>query len=190
MWSNFVRNLDFTSRRVRIELGLPAFQVDGRVPTGDEPSHDTRRLSPLAGETRETRIEQFLDHNGPAVLVTNPATSSESISLHRACHHAVYLDRTYDAALFLQSIDRIHRLGLDPMTEVTVHILQATLEGSETIDHLVDASLRGKQADMELLLEGAEIHPLHQDETQPEGDAVDIEALLRFLIGEEVESDL
>lgn len=190
VWSNFVRNLDFVSRRVRIELGLPAFQVDGRVPTGDDPSHDSPTRSPLAGETRETRIERFLDHSGPAVLVTNPATSSESISLHRACHHAIYLDRTYDAALFLQSIDRIHRLGLNPMTEVTVHILQATLEGSQTIDHLVDVSLQGKQADMELLLEGAEIHPLHQDEAQPEGDATDIEALLRFLIGEEVESDL
>ena len=186
VWSNFVRNLDFTSKQVRNELGLPVFQVDGRVPTGDEPIHDTPLSRPLAADTRETRIEQFLDHRGPAVLVTNPATSSESISLHRACHHAVYLDRTYDAALFLQSIDRIHRLGLDPATEVTVHILQATLAGSETIDHLVDASLRGKQAEMELLLEGAEIHPLHQDAAQPEGDVADIDALLRFLIGEEV----
>lgn len=190
VWSNFVRNLDFISQRVRNELKLAVFQVDGRVPTGDEPIHDTTKTRPLASDTRETRIERFLNHSGPAVLVTNPATSSESISLHRACHHAVYLDRTYDAALFLQSIDRIHRLGLDPRTEVTVHILQATLAGSETIDHLVDASLRGKQADMERLLEGAEIHPLHQDSAQPEGDIADIEALLRFLIGEEVESEL
>ena len=189
VWSNFVRNLDAFSERVRRDLGIPALQVDGRIPTGDDPSQDGKRPSQADEDTRETRIDQFLSHSGPAVLVTNPATSSESISLHTACHHAIYLDRTYDAALFLQSIDRIHRLGLDPDAEVTVHILQATINGEETIDHLVDHSLRAKQAEMEQLLEGAEIHPLHQDTTEPEGTKVDIKALLRFLIGEESDED-
>ena len=185
VWSNFVRNLDSFSERVRRDLGIPAFQVDGRVRTGDDPSQDGEHLGQPVDDTRETRIEQFLSHSGPAVLVTNPATSSESISLHQACHHAIYLDRTYDAALFLQSIDRIHRLGLDPDKEVTVHILQATIDGEATIDHLVDLSLLDKQAEMQQLLEGAEIHPLYQDKSDPEGTAVDLEALLRFLIGEE-----
>ena len=189
VWSNFLRNLDSFSQRVNLDLGIPAFQVDGRIPTGDDPSHDDERSGQPADDTREARIEQFLSHDGPAVLVTNPATSSESISLHRACHHAIYLDRTYDAALFLQSIDRIHRLGLAPDAEVTVHILQATIDGEETIDHLIDLSLRAKQAEMERLLEGAEIHPLYQETAEPDGTDVDIEALLRFLIGEESDED-
>ena len=189
VWSNFVRNLDSFSERVRCDLGIPAFQVDGRVPTGDDPSQEGNCGTQPDEDTRETRIEEFLNQRGPAVLVTNPATSSESISLHSACHHAIYLDRTYDAALFLQSIDRIHRLGLDPESEVTIHILQATINGDETIDHLVDHSLRTKQTDMEQLLEGAEIHPLHQETTEPEGTRADIEVLLRFLIGEESDED-
>ncbi len=187
VWSNFVRNLDSFSECARRDLGIPTFQVDGRVPTGDDPSQDGERRSHPDDNTREARIEQFLNQSGPAVLVTNPATSSESISLHRACHHAIYLDRTYDAALFLQSIDRIHRLGLDPDKEVTVHILQATIDGDETIDHLVDLALQAKQAEMERLLEGAEIHPLYQEAAAPDGTDEDVEALLRFLIGEERE---
>ena len=184
-WSNFVRNLDSFRDLVRLKLALPTFQVDGRVPTSDDPERDRDVVDARENDSREDRIERFLNTDGPAVLVTNPATSSESISLHRACRHAVYLDRTYDAALFLQSIDRIHRLGLPADADVTIHILQATIDGEETIDHLVDASLLAKQAAMEELLEGAEIHPLHQDAANQEGDRSDLEHLLRYLIGEE-----
>ena len=63
-------------------------------------------------------------------------------------------------ALFLQSVDRIHRLGLPPDAHVEVHLLLATLDGQPTIDHLVDAALNRKQARMQTLLEGAEITPL------------------------------
>ena len=183
-WSNFLRNLDDFRRLLSSELGIPTFQVDGRVPTSDDPTRDRHDGDPSEDDSREARIEQFLTTEGPAVLVTNPATSSESISLHRACHHAIYLDRTYDAALFLQSIDRIHRLGLPPDADVTIHILQATVDGDETIDHLVGASLRDKQMAMQELLEGAEVHPLHQDVADSDGSQADLEQLLRYLIGE------
>ena len=36
---------------------------------------------------------------------------SESISLHKACQNAIYYDLNYNAAEFLQSLDRIHRVG-------------------------------------------------------------------------------
>ena len=184
-WSNFIRNLDSFRKLLRVELALPTFQVDGRVPTSDDPGQDRDGGGVHEDDSREERIERFLNTDGPAVLVTNPATSSESISLHRGCRHAVYLDRTYDAALFLQSIDRIHRLGLPADADVTIHILRATIDGEETIDHLVDASLREKQAAMQELLEGAEVHPLHQDAANHEGNRSDLERLLRYLIGEE-----
>jgi SNF2 family DNA or RNA helicase len=44
---------------------------------------------------------------------------SESVSLHinenkkRVCSHAIYLDRNYNAAQYVQSMDRIHRVGMD-----------------------------------------------------------------------------
>ena len=189
-WSNFIRNLDSFNELLRREMGIPVFQVDGRVPASDDPLQDRRDGDVSEDDTREWRIEQFLSVDGPAALVTNPATSSESISLHRACHNAIYLDRTYDAALFFQSIDRIHRLGLANDADVTIHILQATIGGDDTVDQLVDASLLSKQEAMEEMLGGAEIHPLHQDAADPEGSPVDLEQLIRYLIGEEVEEDL
>ena len=189
-WSNFIRNLDSFSELLRRELGIPVFQVDGRVPAADDTLQNREEGDVAEDDTREQRIDHFLSVNGPAALVTNPATSSESISLHRACHNAIYLDRTYDAALFFQSIDRIHRLGLPDDAEVTIHILQATIGSDDTIDHLVDASLLSKQVAMEELLGGAEIHPLHQDAADPEGSPADLELLIRYLVGEEVDDEL
>lgn len=122
------------------------------------------------------------------MLVTNPASCSESISLHEGCHHAIYLDRTYDCAQFLQSIDRVHRLGLPQTVTVQIHILQASLRGGPSIDHLVDAALRAKEMHMRELLEGAELVPMRQSDEpleNAEGDAEDLHALLRYLIGED-----
>jgi SNF2 family DNA or RNA helicase len=189
-WSNFVANLDHFRRLVRERLGVRCFQIDGRVPAGtdalrDDPNEGRER--PGEDDTREAIIQRFLTCEGPAVLVTNPASCSESISLHRSCHNAIYLDRTYDCALFLQSIDRIHRLGLPPDTNVTIHILLATLDGGPTIDHLVDASLRTKDARMRLLLEGANLGPISLSDdpsVDAEGNEQDLAELLRYLLGE------
>lgn len=46
------------------------------------------------------------------VLITNPHTLAESISLHSICHDAVYFEYSYNLVHLLQSKDRIHRLGL------------------------------------------------------------------------------
>ncbi len=187
-WSNFVPNLDRLTQLVRDRLELPCFQIDGRVPAGRDALHD----DPIAeeeqpGDTREAIIHHFLAHEGPAVLVTNPASSSESISLHRSCRNAIYLDRTYDCALFLQSIDRIHRLGLPPNAHVNVHILLATVDGQATVDQLVDQSLEAKSSRMRQLLEGAELAPINLSNDpaiDAEGDEQDLSALLRYLLGE------
>ena len=45
------------------------------------------------------------------IIVANPQACSESISLHKCCHHAIYYDINYSTAEFLQSLDRIHRVG-------------------------------------------------------------------------------
>jgi len=187
-WSNFVPNLDHLSALVREQLPAPCFQVDGRIAAGDDALEEgALALTPAEAETREEIIERFLGTDGPAVLITNPASCSESISLHRSCHTAIYVDRTYDCALFLQSIDRIHRLGLPAGTDVTIHILLATYNGRPTVDHLVDASLIRKEAAMRRLLEGAELRPFHMS-PQPlddaEGTDEDLGELLRYLMGQ------
>lgn len=47
------------------------------------------------------------------VLITNPHTLAESVSLHSICHDAIYYEYSYNLVHLLQSKDRIHRLGLD-----------------------------------------------------------------------------
>ena len=46
------------------------------------------------------------------VLITNPHTLGESVSLHDVCHDAIYFEYSYNLVHLLQSKDRIHRLGL------------------------------------------------------------------------------
>jgi hypothetical protein len=187
-WSTFVPNLDQFATLVKTRLRVPCFQIDGRVATADEADDPESPGMPPEAETRERIIEQFLNTAGAAVLVTNPASCSESISLHRTCHTAIYLDRTYDCALFLQSIDRVHRLGLPDGVSVHIHILMATLEGHETIDHFVDLSLIRKNDRMKRLLEGAELRPIELSDDplrDAEGTDEDLADLLRFLLGEE-----
>ena len=59
-------------------------------------------------------------------------SASEGISLHKVCKRALYLDRTYNAAQYLQSRDRIHRIGSD-IGDVNISIYQykATEEDNE-----------------------------------------------------------
>ena len=194
-WSNFISNLDQFAKYVRDRLSVPVFQVDGRIPVGDEAEYDDPGPGngrPQELETRESIIAGFLGAAGSAVLVTNPASCSESISLHHGCHNAIYLDRTYDGALFLQSIDRIHRLGLSPDADVSIHIIRSTIDGRPTIDHLVEASLQQKEDRMRRLLEGAELAPLAQPvnpSIAADGDEEDLEVLLRYLLGEETSAE-
>ncbi len=189
-WSNFVPNLDQFAELVRSRFQLPCFQIDGRVAAADETMY-SQEGGPQPDledtETRETIIERFLDTEGAAVLVTNPASCSESISLHRSCHTAIYLDRTYDCGLYLQSIDRIHRLGLPNGVQVRIHLLLARCKDRPTIDHLVDASLLRKEATMLQLLQGAELAPfaLAEDPLDAaEGSEEDLAQLLKYLLGE------
>lgn len=187
-WSNFVHNLDQFSELIRSTLGIPVFQIDGRVPAGDQSFDEGLNSNPLDIDNREAIIDRFLRTAGPAVLVTNPASTSESISLHDTCHNAIYLDRTYDCALFLQSIDRIHRLGLRSGQAVEVHLILGLCSGRPTIDQLVEKSLGRKEQRMRQLLEGAELAPLGSKEDPLEaaqGDAEDLSNLLRYLLGED-----
>jgi hypothetical protein len=74
------------------------------------------------------------------VLVANPAAAAEGISLHTVCHHALYLDRTFNAAHYLQSEDRIHRLGLPPHQRTSIEIVEC----AGTLDQTVRERLSQK----------------------------------------------
>ena len=70
----------------------------------------------IVGKTKLNDRENIKNEfNNPSsllqVIVALPQACSESISLHKSCHNAIYYDINYNAAEFLQSLDRIHRVG-------------------------------------------------------------------------------
>ena len=68
---------------------------------------------------------QFNDKNSNLdAIVATPQSCSESISLHKACTNAIYYDLSYNAAEFLQSLDRIHRVGGSEFKSVEYDFLQ------------------------------------------------------------------
>jgi SNF2 family DNA or RNA helicase len=121
VWSSFVRNLKSLSRRLR--QFQPAI-VHGGIPSDE--------MAPEDVITREREFERFRHDPKCTVLLANPAACGEGVSLHHWCHHAVYIDRTFNAGHFLQSQDRIHRLGLkdDVLTRFTLLISAGTIDDS------------------------------------------------------------
>ena len=127
IWSTFIGSIEMLEQRYS---SLGATSIHGGVLTGDETDADTR----------EGRIRRFHNDESCRVLVANPAACGEGISLHKAAHNAIYLDRSFNAAHFLQSIDRINRRGLPDGVVTKVRILN--LEG--TIDEVVAKRLKIK----------------------------------------------
>ena len=84
------------------------------------------------------------EDSGVNVLIANPAACAESISLHKTCHDALYYDLSYNCAQYLQSLDRIHRVGGSENIIANYHFLQYT----DTIDQTIHRRLIDKAARM------------------------------------------
>ena len=116
VWSNFIGTLKL------IRQHLQSDGHDVGLIYGDTPTEST----PLKEElSREEIIASFVTpSSGLDVLVANPAACAESISLHKSCSHAVYYDLSYNGAQYLQSLDRIHRVGGSEEKVAHYHFLQ------------------------------------------------------------------
>lgn len=170
IWSTFVESIEQISSRLS-DLG--ADYIHGGVDSGSEDDSDTR----------EAKIKRFQDDSNCYVLVANPAAAGEGISLHKVCHHAIYLDRSYNAAHFLQSVDRIHRLGLDPDIETNVEIVISP----DSVDESVARRLETKIHKMSEVLNDPSImiEPEYADEEIDSGlSKQDILDFIKHLRGE------
>jgi SNF2 family DNA or RNA helicase len=87
----------------------------------------------VVDEDRKIQIDKFRNDPSCYVLISNPQTLGEGISLHKECHEAIYLDRSYNAGHYLQSLDRIHRLGLSKDQITTIHVLMSEHSVDERI---------------------------------------------------------
>ena len=86
-------------------------------------------IEKIIGETdldeRKNIKLEFNDKNSSLdAIIATPQSCSESISLHKACTNAIYYDQSYNAAEFLQSLDRIHRVGGSEDQSVEYDFLQ------------------------------------------------------------------
>ena len=104
IWSNFIGNL------ASLKGVLKKFQ----------PAVIYGNVSP---EDRATELNRFRTDADCTVLISNPQTLGEGVSLHQVCHNEIFVDRSYNAGLYLQAVDRIHRLGLAPDQKTSIEIL-------------------------------------------------------------------
>jgi len=138
LWSTFVHNLHALAKH--LELLRPAV-IHGQVPVSDTDEEAV---------TREKELRRFRQDPDCRLLIANPAACAESISLHHICHDAVYVDRSFNCAHYLQSLDRIHRLGLPQTVQTTYYLLMTT----DSIDEVVHRRLIDKLRAMRDVVEG------------------------------------
>jgi SNF2 family DNA or RNA helicase len=158
VWSNFPGNL------LALEKQLAALQpavVYGGIPSLEDADPDVR--------TRETELRRFRSDPNCLVLLANPAAMSEGVSLHHVCHDAVYLDRTFNAGQYLQSLDRIHRLGLPAGTNTRFYLLAS--EG--TIDERIGRRLKVKVTRLGRMLDDTGLAALALPDEDNTGDVID-----------------
>lgn len=141
VWSYFSYSVECISNELR-DKGINNVTIKGNI-RGESVDVNNEDDDYDLYLNREDRIKKFLEDPECKVMVANPASAAESMSLHEVCNHAIYLDRTYNAGQFLQSQDRIHRLiEKEKEQQKTIEIIQLDTPGS--LDFSVDERLKQK----------------------------------------------
>lgn len=169
VWSNFVGTISTLATQLLAPYS-PAV-VHGSV----RPSSDDDTVI-----TRDRELQRFRYDADCTVLIANPAAMSEGVSLHHECHDAIYVDRTFNAGQYLQSVDRIHRLGLAPGTETRIRFLVCR----DTVDEAVDGRVRVKAERLAQMLSDPSLVTMSLPDEDSYGEWVepeDLDVLLRHL---------
>lgn len=168
VWATFIHTIHEFKLYLERE-GICCQELYGKTPVEKEGVDDDESVL-----TREKIVKAFQLPNCPfRVIIANPFAVAESISLHKACHNAIYIERSFNAAHFVQSKDRIHRYGLKPGTVTNYYYVLSR----GTIDETVDTRLAEKERRMTEIMESAPI-PLFNNISEDLGDE-DIKALIR-----------
>lgn len=166
IWVIFIKNIERLSDYLR-QNGIDCRILYGATPVASDDMSEEELVS-----TREGIVKEF---NSPdssfRVVIANPFAVAESISLHKACHNAIYLERSFNCAHYMQSKDRIHRYGLKEGTDTNYYYILS----EDSVDETIDTRLREKEKRMLDIIENMPI-PLFLNVTD-EGDE-DIKAIL------------
>jgi SNF2 family DNA or RNA helicase len=160
VWSNFPDNLLDLERQL---AGLNPALIYGAIPSNDEAEPGVR--------TRERELDRFGNDPDCWVLLANPAAMSEGASLHLWCHDAIYIDRTFNAGQYLQSLDRIHRLGLPADVDTRITILGSI----GTIDERVNSRVGDKARRLALMLDDPSLVQMALPDDDDAGEVLDDE---------------
>lgn len=168
IWATFIHTIHDLKQYLESQ-GIPCQELYGATPVERERLDDDEFIF-----TREKIIKAFQHPDCPfKVIIANPFAVAESISLHKACHNAIYIERSFNAAHFVQSKDRIHRYGLEPNTVTNYYYILSR----DTVDETIDTRLAEKERRMTDIMENMPI-PLFDNISENLGDE-DIKALIR-----------
>ncbi|MFD2662081.1 DEAD/DEAH box helicase [Brevibacillus sp. FSL L8-0520] len=166
IWAVFIENM------IELQKYLEDHGIESRLLYGEVPVESDDKFTMI--ETRESIIREFHSHDSKfKVIIANPFAVSESISLHKACHNAIYLERTFNAAQFIQSKDRIHRFGLKPNDKINYYFILS----NNSIDLTIHERLEFKENRMNQIIENEPI-PLFSLVDEDDFGYDDIKALI------------
>ncbi|MDH5013106.1 DEAD/DEAH box helicase [Weissella cibaria] len=148
VWGMFVGTMTKILNRLNT-VGIKAHLIYGATPKNQ----------------RVGMINQF-KRGEVQVLISNPATLGESISLHKTAHDAVYFEYNFNLTFMLQSRDRIHRLGLKDDDYTRYYYLMTAGDKAHLsyIDRAVYQRLKEKEQVMMSAIEGETIKPMIDDD--------------------------
>ncbi len=168
IWATFIHTIHGLKQYLESH-GISCQELYGATPVEREDIDDDEFVL-----TREKIVKAFQHPDCPfKVIIANPFAVAESISLHKACHNAIYIERSFNAAHFVQSKDRIHRYGLKPDTVTNYYYVLSR----DTVDETIDTRLAEKECRMTEIMESMPI-PLFNNISEDFGDE-DIKALIR-----------
>lgn len=165
IWSNFVGTLQLIRKHLSAR-GHGVGLIYGAIPVETSSIHDE--------QSREAIIAEFVDpESSMRILVANPAACAESISLHKSCSHAVYYDLSYNCAQYLQSMDRIHRVGGSEDKIAHYQFLQYV----DSIDDDIMLNVQRKAQNMSVVID--QDYPIYSLDMYAD-DTDDVEAYIRI----------
>lgn len=133
IFTSFHKMTDMIATEIPICFEVPSWQIDGRTVIPE----------------RQAIVDQFSNHEGPAVLVLNPKAAGTGLNI-TAANHVVHYNLQWNPAVEDQATSRAYRRGQD--RPVTVHRLFYPL----TVEEIINERLERKRDLAETAVIGTE----------------------------------
>ena len=149
IWLKYISSIENIFNYL-IKNGYKAAKIHGEIKT----------------QERDAIIDGFNDSK-INILITNPDTLAESISLHRKCSVAIYAEMDYSLTFHMQSRDRIHRLGIEP-ERVTKYFYLHSYYGETSLDRKIYDAIKYKEKQLTNTIDDVFLMRFYDKELQEE----------------------